>query len=383
MNTPRKPILGLIPVLLSLASCKKPATIAPIAPTSSDSAVYVLGTSGNSVVYWKNGNQTILSSDPEVYATGMVLSDSNIYVSGGRGRGQDQYDTLGTANYWKNGNLVSLPLVSGAIGANAEGLFVNGNDVYVAGTTHYSDGPGVPHIPIWGDIATCWKNGQPALLSDWPYYLNYFGYFENIHSSYTTGVFVSGNDVFLSGGERRPFNDPPPYHLTGYWKNNVFIDLPNNLADSTSNIPLLLPMVFSLVSSGSDVFATGIQLNADGFFQALYWKNGILTILTSSGVSGRPYSIALAGNDVYIVGYAQNYSPQMTTQHAAYWKNGQLVILDSSVYGSTGKSIFVSGNDVYVAGNKTYAGISYPTYWKNGVERPLGSDGDAYTIIVK
>ena len=382
----------VVTTILLLAACNKPApiTVPPNThgdstnttggsgtPTDTSSAkIYVLGTTGNdSLVYWYKGVPTLLVRASNVYGRSMVVVDSDVYVAGGIG----EIDTTNLASYWKNGTQYTLSLYNGAVGETATGIFVSGTDVYVSGTMHFNDPPTVSFTPRWGFTACYWKNGQPTLLTDWPGIANYFGYAQSVRSDYTTGIYVSGNDVYVAGGERYPINHPLPFHFTGYWKNDVYVDLPNYLTDTAINTQVSEPTTGSIALNGADIYVSGNQLPfGDQLPSGLYWLNGTLDSL-SPATGEYIYNVQPFGNDVYAVG---NYYLSWT-QHAAYWKNGAMTLVDSSIYGTAGYSISVSGNDVYVAGNKGYTGISYPVYWKNGVEKDLGYNGTAYVIVVK
>jgi hypothetical protein len=84
----------------------------------------------------------------------MVVVDTDVYVSGGIG----DVDTFGTACYWKNGTMVPIPILPGALGANARGIFVSGTDVYVAGVMYYND-PSSVSSPKYGDVAFTGRTG--------------------------------------------------------------------------------------------------------------------------------------------------------------------------------------------------------------------------------
>ena len=137
-----------------------------------------------------------------------------------------------------------------------------------------------------------------------------------------------------------------------------------------------------------------------------YWKNGILVKLDTDRLpnndygytGGRAISIAVSGNDVYVLGSGLFISSNRSTIGGISWKNGirdyddraALTVLNNDVYiveignpatylkngkpvgtlaGSTwadaATSASISGNDVYVAGT-LYSINSIAKYWKNG-----------------
>jgi glutamate synthase domain-containing protein 3 len=123
------------------------AVTAGIALSGSD--VYVAGyTSGDSAVYWKNGQLVVLS--PHAIATGIAVSGGNVYVSG--------YTSGNTAVYWKNGQQITL-----SNNGEAKGIVVSGNDVYVCGIAGYNSYQYPPYYAAY-NTAVYWKNGQEVVL---------------------------------------------------------------------------------------------------------------------------------------------------------------------------------------------------------------------------
>jgi len=86
--------------------------------------------------YWKNGVPTALTDGiTSSLARSIYVSGSDVYVAGNYG---------GIARLWKNGVATDLGI------ATANAVFVSGNDVYVAGYA----------VGVNGSYACYWKNGQ-------------------------------------------------------------------------------------------------------------------------------------------------------------------------------------------------------------------------------
>lgn len=121
----------------------------------SGSDVYVAGYTSNGpsnaiAVYWKNGTQVTLGSSgsPDVStANSIVVSGSDVYVSGSLG---NTYN-----GYWLNGTSTSLVSATSFNPMNA--IAVNGTDVYAAGSTSTGSDPAT--------TANYWKNGTVVSLS--------------------------------------------------------------------------------------------------------------------------------------------------------------------------------------------------------------------------
>lgn len=206
--------------------------------------IYVAGWYENGTeekaAYWKNGIMTKLSSDsPNSGANGIAIQGNDIYVAG-------LYSTntiQPVACYWKNG--VITPLINNVYSSMANGIAINGKDVYIAlyltdtTVTRYS-------------VSAYWKNGVITKLT-------------NGESSYATGITISNNDVYISGGSGYPLN-------ISYWKNGNGVAVPNLYSSS------------AIAINGNDVYlGGGISNSTDNF--AAYWKNGALIRLEQTRIS--------------------------------------------------------------------------------------------------
>jgi hypothetical protein len=123
------------------------AIMAFIAITASAQNVYVAGYTTNAqqiyvATLWKNGvAQKLSDGKTNAQANSVFVSGEDVYVAGSVG---------GDAVLWKNG-------VAQNIAGSVNSIFVFGEDVYVAGYTTNAQ-----RIPV----ATLWKNGVAQKLSD-------------------------------------------------------------------------------------------------------------------------------------------------------------------------------------------------------------------------
>lgn len=385
--------------LLFFVACQRTPPVTPPPPNSGNDStstgrtlpptdttqVYVLGWTNDSNVYWKNGVPVLLSTAPGVYTSGMCMVDSDVYISGGT----YLTDSTFTPSYWHKNTWI--PLQDTTNRALTYGIGVSGGNVYVAGTAQFNDKVG----PLWGanlspfsyakygTIAVCWTNGTATLLpgNDFAFDVNGFG--ETGISDYVNGIAVSGNDVYVTGASHQwQEGVPSTYHFAGYWKNGIFVDLPNNTdgvsTDSLVNKPL--PTVTSVLVNGSDVYVTGYQYSNNSP-QAVYWKNGVLTTLSYASNATYAYAICVSGNDVYVAG---KYGISINVPQTLYWKNGAPVALEDNGNDATPTGIAVSGNDVYVVGQELDDGtVNHALIWKNGVLTRFSNASGAQAIIVK
>lgn len=239
--------------------------------------------------------------------------------------GSDNFDAV----YWKNGTEVIIPNSTPDIVAG----FVSGTDVYLAGNTLTSKLPAI------------WKNNDMTLLA-----------FTALQAR-VYGMFVSGTDVYAAGDQIDAVHNLPVY-----WKNGSLISLPFTVNS----------IALGIFIAGTDIYVVGY----DGP-DAVYWKNGVETLLPKKTPSSLAIAngVFVAGTDVYVVG---------TDNGAVLWKNGVETTLSVSAGSSYSNAscVFVTGSDVYVGGYQVITS-THATFWKNNV--PTAStvaNTEAYSIFV-
>lgn len=232
------------------------------------------------LVSCKKSGSSAGAKEPTIYISGSLVSSP----------GQP-----GQGVYWKNGVANPIPNTTGLTAVT-----VSGNDLYLL-----SGG-------------TWWKNGTPTTIKD------------SVLRTKTIAVSGSG-DVYIAGETQSSAYYPTTAAI--YWKNGTEVNLTayTNVNDPQTN---------DVITWGTDVYACG-----NGSYHAVYWKNGQLTQL--------PDGEEANGNTT-------------GTPQACYFKNGTLVTLPG---GSTATGIAVAGNDVYVVGNTSNG---QAVYWKNAAMQTLG-----------
>ncbi len=215
--------------------------------------VYIAGlvtptTLHRKATYWKNGVATIIPPTTETAATeakAIAVSGNDVYMAG------NTYDLgLDQATYWKNGVATVLQNTP-SISSLANGIAVNGTDVYVVGlvTTQYST----------AKVATVWKNGTATSLTD------------GTGLSVANSIAINGADVYIAG------------YINGevaLWKNGKATVL-NNGASNQQTISLLNAVALH----GNDVFVSGGYLFSTGYGNSVYWRNG-LPVNLPNGLTG-------------------------------------------------------------------------------------------------
>lgn len=112
------------------------------------------------VTYWKNG-EIIYQKNSKSYDRVELISpraiyvtdNGDVYITGIKAKGNDMYNY--TAVYWKNGNEVMLSYDNSDTHTQATGIYLEGNNVYVSGEEWINSHPS----------AVYWKNGQKTYLN--------------------------------------------------------------------------------------------------------------------------------------------------------------------------------------------------------------------------
>lgn len=171
--------------------------------------VYIAGYDGKIAILWKNGvAQNLTDGSNEAMAFGVFLSDNDVYIAGYEWyetewspEGQYSYPI---AKLWKNGvaqNISSSP-------SKLYSVFVQNNDVYVAGWGNHSTG-----IPP----AVLWKNGVAQNL---------------IEKGFANSIYSQNGDVYVAGEEWT--GTVAEERIAILWKNGVAQRLGNIASAATS-----------------------------------------------------------------------------------------------------------------------------------------------------
>jgi hypothetical protein len=229
--------------------------------------------------------------------------------------------------------------------------------------------------PLSGYIATYWKNGKAVNLPSMGY-LAGGSSTTSEHDDYVSGIFVNGGDVYVSGGSNEYIIDSAnTYQFARYWKNGVSVNLSAGLIDSsTGGTVTSRPNTTGIFVSGSDVYVSGTLSGS----QALYWKNGTPIFLTGTGTLGAAaQSILVAGGDVYAVGYVDSAaSSYAAIWKNGIHKTLSAYPSTANGIAVSGDSVYVAGSEtvdgksyatVWANGQSTHLGVG-GTAWAVAVQ---------------
>lgn len=323
----------------------------------------------------------------ELGPSALAIENGHTYVAGWQPATSGLAYPLSPA-YWLDASAEVLPDSTGNVGNGlVKAVAISGNDVYTAGIRYYDvQTSTVPYTgdngnyPLSGSIATVWKNGIPTALPGYNTIGVVGGGQDGLRllNDYVSALYVSGADVYIAGGSLYV-----PAHAR-YWVNGVPHDLDSALVYRTANGGYGCPTTTGICVSGPDVYVSGSQSTGTAYSIALYWKNGNPVFLSTDSVDGSAANaIAASGSDVYAAGW-QNIDGY---SRAMLWKNGAATALTSGNTASVAMSVCLHNNDVYVAGYTWLARGNYiATYWKNGVAVPITdatTSAIAYSIVVQ
>ena len=242
------------------------------------------------------------------------------YVSG-----STSINGIEIATYWKDE--VDTQCTDGRFNARGNSIFVDGNDIYLAGYECNANGH---------KVAKYWKNGHEVVLSD------------GTANAMVQSIFVQKGDVYAAGTDLSKSG-------AIYWKNGVAVKLEGNVTTSEAH---------SIFVMEDDIHVTGY----DYLKGAIYWRNGVAKLL-AGGPAAHAHSIVVCGKDTYIAGIADNsagYSGAMC------WKNGVATELTKDA--GCANAVCSWHNNVFIAGKMLKGSEMVSVYWKEGVptELPAG-----------
>lgn len=239
--------------------------------------IYIVGykvdqdTKQHTAVYWKNGQEVVLTDGSSKYAGAEAIAINNnddVYIAGYDGK---------KAVYWKNNQRYEI--TDGTQNARAQAIFVSdANDVHIAGYEGENFAQKAMHWIREGDL----KNN--ILESD--------------NHAFANGIVVKNENVYVIGKD---------WNTAVYWENGTEYKLSK---EGVFEIPTGI-----FITEANDIYISGYGYDS----QAKYWVRGSknLEIILGDGKKAVTTDIMVIGHNVYVSGYTKGDDHKTAT----IWKN--------------------------------------------------------------
>jgi hypothetical protein len=323
-----------------------------------NNGVYITGYIDKNAVLWKNGILTNITnfannSTQIAYPNDLIVSGNDVYV----------LYTVADTGYnpieiklWKNG-VVSTVAPIGTILSDEDlpQMVLKNSTIYCCYDTRvavsYPNGMFSRYIPkLW--------NSSTNSTSTIP-----MGTYTSIK---VTGIAVDANaDVLISGNAYGDTLGIPYQPL--YWRNSVLYSL--NLDPNSQD-----GQVRDMFVSGNDLYLSGkLRDTLQDYTRTVYWKNGNLNIVVTDDISTENISssIFVDNQDVYLGG---SRFVSATSTSACYWKNNVRndLLIDPDLNNEAFVyDIAVKNSIVYSIGIRWISDNPRPLYYQNNTAIPL------------
>lgn len=282
-------------------------------------------------------------SDVRVNPSDIAVASGDVYVTGTENEDDSfSYKPI-RALLWKNGELQELTTPETRL-EETNAVFVNGNDVYVAGSY-------IPAADNSKRIGVVWKNGEPVMVSD------------GKETTFFEDVFVSGEDIFAVGYENIGGGI-----VSKYWKNGESVTLSNRETTTYAN---------SIFVDNADVYIAGFA-DALSDRSLKLWKNGQASSLLSSKPVVRGGTVVVENGHTYVCGYEQvgsKYEPRL-------FKDGIMQSLQDNNSGHTyAVDLKVYQGNMLVLGRMDSERATESILWVNGVPANIGNVGAGVSLV--
>lgn len=242
---------------------------------------FVPGMENTAPHYYKNNiaHPLAYTGGEQVHTVDIAVSRSDIYVIGSERQRLDNSSYRTRALFWKNGLLQALNTPEHEH-QEANALYIDGDDVYVAGA-YVPKGKGGKRVGI------VWKNGEPVQTTD------------GQESTIFKDLYVVGDDIYAVGHENRNGGI-----VSKYWKNGIAVTLSTVDVTTYTN---------SITVDGTDIYIGGYA-DAVTDRSLKLWKNEIPVNLISGRSVIRGGKVQVENGHNYVIGYEQvgsKYEPRL------------------------------------------------------------------------
>ncbi len=273
--------------------------------------VYIAGRENSKACYWKNTIKTDLAGGENLVPIEIKEENNNVYVTASLGVTPTSFKSV--HYFWKNGtkNEIKqyLGIPSGAQN-DITAFGVKNGDLYFAGYVENLS----PATPNQRYELCYWKNGVKTLLHQSPYIPSAEGLFINGSDVYVSALIVDNNQNVDRGYfKNTTFNSlGQPSYVFNFAKNNNGLhilfqknakyyskNITSNTETMIGNYAVNLPFYGKIASDegSNDLYTTYYNQGND------YFKN---TNIVSTGFSSLPYiqDLFVLNNNVYLIKYS-------------------------------------------------------------------------------
>ena len=228
--------------------------------------------------------------------------------------------------------------------------------------------PSVPHIlyavgqelvPGQGHYyATLWKDGKRQLLTDGSADSFCNGVYVDGNKVYVVGCEAIG-DLFDDG-----YYEPYPLNVGVMWQFEVGNETQVTRSVLSDGKRATSPV--AVAAAGENIYAAGFETLENSDRKAVYWRNGQMEYLSDGSTDALAYCVAAEGNDVYVGGYVQP-ADNKSGGIACIWKNGVAQNLTDCSTLAKVNAICIDGGVLYAAGAEKVSGGRWKgVLWKDG-----------------
>jgi hypothetical protein len=227
-------------------------------------------------------------------------------------------------------------------------------DVYISGSLIYDPDSAINIQAVY------WKNNQLVMLQN------------DGRSTAATDIYVSGNDVYVSGYISYGRTNAPVY-----WKNGILNLLPlQNPSVIKSGIALKIMVVNNIV------YVVGTEYYAGQDVMKI-WQNGIATNLTSEENNAFPNDMDISNGNVYVVGYEKQADIALNVLENNWKNNTAQPRVGNTI--SILNGIKVIGTDIYTVGTTSTSTVcringTVQSYFINAIMKDIAVDNNTRYI---
>ena len=206
--------------------------------------------------------------------------------------------------------------------------------------------------------ATLWKDGKRQLLTDGSADSFCNGVYVDGNKVYVVGCEAIG-DLFDDG-----YYEPYPLNVGVMWQFEVGNETQVTRSVLSDGKRATSPV--AVAAAGENIYAAGFETLENSDRKAVYWRNGQMEYLSDGSTDALAYCVAAEGNDVYVGGYVQP-ADNKSGGIACIWKNGVAQNLTDGSTLAKVNAICIDGGVLYAAGAEKVSGGRWKgVLWKDG-----------------